>query len=184
MNHRISKLMVVVVVLVISSGATLFAANSTGPYIGELRAQEIALAHAGVSFSDATAFRVRLERDDHQMVYEVKFSNGDTRYEYKLDAMNGGLDEYEFEVRDISRRSSKSNPGTPLIGMDKALDVVLGQVPGVVRESIRIKGDRDDGRTTYEGEFYHDGYEYEFKVDAVTGRILSWEGDSVGTLWR
>jgi len=37
--------------------------------------------------------------------------------------------------------------------------------------------DEDDGVWCYEGEAYVDGREYEFELNAVTGRLMEWERD-------
>lgn len=52
--------------------------------------------------------------------------------------------------------------------------LVLDRVPGMSANSIRIKQDWDDGRLVYEGEAWHNGTEYEFEIDASTGRFLDW----------
>ena len=38
---------------------------------------------------------------------------------------------------------------------------------------IKTELDRDDGETVYEIEFKHKGYEYEYKINAETGAIIS-----------
>ena len=37
--------------------------------------------------------------------------------------------------------------------------------------------DEDDGMLLYEGDAWLDGQEYEFELDARTGRLLEWERD-------
>ena len=37
--------------------------------------------------------------------------------------------------------------------------------------------DDDDGMLVYEGDAWLDGQEYEFELDAHTGRLLEWERD-------
>lgn len=41
----------------------------------------------------------------------------------------------------------------------------------------KVKREKDDGRTEYELEFYHGGYEYEYEIDAESGSILDFEKD-------
>ena len=40
---------------------------------------------------------------------------------------------------------------------------------------MRIRQSRDDGRIVYEGQVRYNGYEYEFEIDAATGRFTDWE---------
>ncbi len=71
-----------------------------------------------------------------------------------------------------------SSSSTCDIGAEKATEIVLGKVPGAVADSIyELERDHEDGRVVYEGNVYHDGYEYEFEIDGETGNILKWEID-------
>lgn len=47
--------------------------------------------------------------------------------------------------------------------------------PGAQLDSMEM--DEDDGFLLYEGDAYLDGQEYEFELDAYTGRLLEWERD-------
>ncbi len=40
---------------------------------------------------------------------------------------------------------------------------------------MRIRLDYDDGRLIYEGVLWHGGYEYEFEINAESGRFLEWD---------
>ena len=66
------------------------------------------------------------------------------------------------------------------ITQDQALAVALEHV-NLTRDSIdyvkKIEMDYEHGRKIYEIEFYKGGMEYEFDVDAVTGRILKSKRD-------
>ena len=44
---------------------------------------------------------------------------------------------------------------------------------------LRIHTDRDDGRTVYEGKFFYNDLEYEFEVDAASGRVTDWDVESI-----
>lgn len=65
--------------------------------IGQDEAKAIALAHAGVSESDATRLKVELDRDDGRMEYEVEFDVGRTEYSYEIDAVSGEILSYEID---------------------------------------------------------------------------------------
>ena len=41
----------------------------------------------------------------------------------------------------------------------------------------KVKLDYEHGKKVFEVEFYHDGFEYEYDIDAQTGRILKHEID-------
>lgn len=61
------------------------------------------------------------------------------------------------------------------IGLERAKQIVLEKVSGAT--IITCELDYEDGRIVYEGKAYKDAVEYEFEIDAVTGRILDWEMD-------
>ena len=41
----------------------------------------------------------------------------------------------------------------------------------------RVELDFEHGRKIYEIEFYHDGFEYEYDIDAETGKVLKFKKD-------
>ncbi len=64
------------------------------------------------------------------------------------------------------------------IGIDKAKSIALSRVRGANNSHVRkLKFDYEDGRPVYEGEIRYNGWEYDFEIDAVTGKIVKWEKD-------
>ncbi|MDO5089407.1 MAG: PepSY domain-containing protein [Leptotrichiaceae bacterium] len=64
------------------------------------------------------------------------------------------------------------------IGESKAKSIALARVPGAKsRHVVKLQLDREDGRIVYEGKIIYNGLEYEFDIDAVTGKVISWEVD-------
>lgn len=61
------------------------------------------------------------------------------------------------------------------IGLDRAREIALAKQPGGTIKEISF--DFEDGRAVYEGELLHNGREYEFDIDAVSGDILKWKDD-------
>ncbi len=41
----------------------------------------------------------------------------------------------------------------------------------------RLETEQDDGRSTYDIEFFSDGHHYEVEIDPATGQIISYEKD-------
>lgn len=58
------------------------------------------------------------------------------------------------------------------IGLDKATEIVLAQLPGATLNEIEF--DYDDGMV-YEAELRKDGYEYDVEIDALTGAVVKWD---------
>jgi uncharacterized membrane protein YkoI len=72
----------------------------TGNYIGETKAKSIALSNAGLSESGVSHMKVKLDRDDGKMVYEIDFRDGQMEYEYEIDATSGAILESDAEFDD------------------------------------------------------------------------------------
>lgn len=67
-----------------------------------------------------------------------------------------------------------------LIGEDKAKKIALAKVDGATADDMRqFDLDYDDGKWVYEGEIYKGDYEYEFEINAETGKVISWEKDHI-----
>lgn len=84
---------------------------SSESYIGQARAQEIALSHAGLSAAGITSCDVELDHHDSYhhgsghhgsgcCVYEVDFHCGGYEYDYKIDARTGAVLQSEKEWDD------------------------------------------------------------------------------------
>lgn len=66
------------------------------------------------------------------------------------------------------------------IGMDRAKAAALAHA-GLSADQVRfthLQMGREDGRRVYEVEFRQNGVEYEYTIDASTGRVLSHERDT------
>lgn len=76
------------------------AAPGVQPSVDAEQAKNIAADHAGFSVSEVTFSKVELDYDDGKAVYEIEFYNGQTEYEYEVDAATGDILEYESELMD------------------------------------------------------------------------------------
>lgn len=169
--------------------------TTSSSYIGETKAKEIALNHAGVKAADTIMKKNRLDWDDGRAVYEIDFYAGNTEYDYEIDALTGAVREAEQDAMDDEDRykaqqlsgntSSGTSSGTTssstssYIGAEKAKSIALNHA-GVSAGSAYMEKaelDRDDGRTVYEVEFKSGGMEYDYEIDAVSGNILKAEKD-------
>ena len=157
--------------------------GSTGSQddIGQDRALEIALEHAGVNESDITQQRVELSNDDGVKEYEVEFYAGNQEYDYDIDAATGDIRSYDSEIENDFWQSDSTGNGSSdaasdgTITEDEAMAIVLERVPGATESDVRMHLERDYGRDNYEGELIYDQVKYEFDIDAATGDVLQWE---------
>ena len=142
-------------------------------------ALQTALADAGVNEADASRIRVTMDRDDGMLVYEVRFDAAEVEYDYEIDAQSGRIistdvERWDDDDRDDRNRTANANVA---VSRDEAVKTALGKVSGATEKDVRIELDYDDGRYRYEGDIIYNGIEYDFEIDADSGRILEWEED-------
>lgn len=151
--------------------------DSASDYIGEAKAKEIALSHAGLSAGKATFLELKLDREDGRMVYEVEFYSGNKEYDYEIDAVTGTIVGYDYDIENYTIPSS-GNSGTSsgnYITREKAQQLAQAKAPNATL--VKLEFDFDDGRAVYEGELREGRTEYEFEIDAATGNFIKWEQD-------
>lgn len=71
--------------------------NQNAASIGTEQAKSIAVSHAGFSVEDVIFKEVKLEQDDGLTEYEIEFYKENTKYEYKINAANGTILEFDVE---------------------------------------------------------------------------------------
>ncbi|MFI3253454.1 MAG: PepSY domain-containing protein [Eubacteriales bacterium] len=83
-----------------STGTTTPSTGTTTPststtLIGEAKAKSIALSHAGVSESEVSGLKVKLDYDDGVPEYEVEFNVGRTEYDYEIHGNSGTILDFD-----------------------------------------------------------------------------------------
>ena len=63
-------------------------------------AKTIAVNKAGVSISNVTFKKAKMDHDDGRMVYEMEFYSGRTEYECEIDASTGTVLDFDFDYGD------------------------------------------------------------------------------------
>ena len=161
-----------------NSGTNAGQSTSTGIITAET-AKSKALADAGLTASQVTFVRTNLEWDDGRQVYDVEFYTADYKeYDYEIDAVSGKVLDMDYDAEHYQRPSTGSSDS--YISKDKAISIALGYVSGAGTGDVRTaKLDYDDGRAEYEVKIIYNSMEYEFEIDAVTGKVLSWDKDSI-----
>ena len=153
--------------------------NQTNDYIGEAKAKQIALDHAGLKENQVTFVHTKLDYDDGRWEYEVEFYADYTEYDYDINALTGDIISFDHDAEYYNNSSSTSQNNSDYIGEEKAKQIALDRAELSESEVVmkKCKLDSDDGRWEYEIEFYAGGYEYEFEIDALNGTILSYDKD-------
>lgn len=143
--------------------------TDTSALISKERAKEIALKHAGVSVSNVT---VILDIENGVKVYEIEFKTNNKKYEYEINATTGKVLNYDTEVIKVS-----SSKPTTYIGESRAKTIAFGHADVSASEATMVKAvlDTDNGVKVYEIDFKVGRYEYEYEINATTGKIMNFD---------
>ena len=164
-----------------ASGATTTPAqttpstNTSTGAVTEAKAQEIALAHAGVKAADATITKSKLDYDDGRQVYEIEWYAGGAKYDYEIAVATGEIVNSGYEAKTVVGTGSSAT-----VSEATAKQTALARVSGATEKDIyEWKLDYDDGRPEYEGKIIYGGTEYEFTIDAASGNVTEWEAETL-----
>ncbi|MCM1267215.1 MAG: PepSY domain-containing protein [Bacteroidales bacterium] len=146
-------------------------------------AKAVALEDADV-IGEVTYTKAKLDYEDGIAIYEIEFFADNTEYEYEINAATGSVYSKSVEahhghaekvpVQDVTLGASDA-----YIDADSAVAAALAHA-GFSDTDVRItkqEFDYDDGRAEYEIEFYKDGREYEYTIDAADGSVLEYDID-------
>lgn len=107
-----------------------------------------------------------------------KLHQAEEYLDHKLDVAE---DQLEQAVRDaISPATApETSASGEIITEDQAKAIALEHACLAEADvsRLQVRKDFDDGRQEYDVEFHADRLEYEYEIDAVTGKILSFDKD-------
>ena len=148
--------------------------TSTGA-VDEAKAQEIALAHAGVKAADATITKSKLDYDDGRQIYKIEWYANGAKYDYEIAVSTGEIVNSGYEAKTVVGTGNSAT-----VSEATAKQTALSRVSGATGKDIyEWKLDYDDGRPEYEGKIIYGGTEYEFTIDATSGTITEWDTEAV-----
>ena len=165
---------------ILSGSFMSFAANNS--YIGVEKAKSIALKDAGVS--NVTFVKAKLDTEDGVTVYDVEFYKGNVEYDYEIDAKTGkilekdtDIENYTIPTKQTKNNKAKNTTNNSYIGVEKAKSIALKDAGVSNVTFVKAKLDTEDGVTVYDVEFYKGNVEYDYEIDAKTGKILEKDTD-------
>lgn len=202
-NNRKGKLIAVAAAGVLGlsllvGSISSFATSGRVGFIGEAKAKQIALSNTGLKEAEVTFVRTTLDFDNGNYEYDVEFYKGNVEYDYEIDAKTGRILSYDKEIEgfNISGKTSSNTTTTTkpnnntntdnsnsaanqAITAEKAKEIALKHVGLKAEEVSFIKAelDKERGQTVYDVEFYKGNVEYDFEIDAKTGKILDFDKD-------
>lgn len=169
-----------------------YAGNLVSPNLTEDEAMKIALEYFKLDENNIDRKKVKLEREDGRLCYEIELYVGRVEYSIKIDAQNGKAFKPEIdndhEIDDDHADVFPQQPATgDYITREQAIQAVKEYAAGkyaganIVIEDVELE---DEGvgankRYYYEVEVKVNGREYDFYVDAITGDV-SLKGELIG----
>lgn len=134
--------------------------NTDSINISQADVKDIAMKNAGVS--SVTNYRSELDYDDGVQKYDIEFVSGTKKYEYTIRASDGAI--LDKEVKNVGAIKISGNDAK-----NKALNHA-----GVSYKDIRDM-DVELENNYYEVSFETSSHEYEYKIDASSGKIVNHE---------
>ncbi len=145
--------------------------------IGQEEAKSIVLSHAGVDPQAVWFEDIETDREQGSWVYEIEFYADGVEYEYKVDAQSGKVLKAKIDRNDDEKlpvTDDAPSVDVKYISVDEAKAIALAHA-GLDAANVRFEEaefDLDDGRAVYELEFRSGAYEFEYEIDALTGKVL------------
>lgn len=154
--------------------------------IGKEKAISLAKEYAGVTESHTSYAEADAELDDVPPHYEVELYFGNGEYEYIVDGYSGEILRGKAGVAADApaEQQTPAQSAEQMISEDSAFDIAVkhfstkypeADAGSLQRRSVKL--DRDDGKLHYDVEFFISGYEVDYKIDAYSGDITSWDTD-------
>lgn len=141
--------------------------GTNGTAVSEDQAKLAALTDAGITAANAKFDKCELKKDDGHDIYEIEFTSASKKYEYKVDAATGKVLDKE------SKEDSSSSSSSAKISESKAKEIATKKAGVSDAKFSKCELEEDDKGSVYEIEFTAGSKKYEYKIDAVTGVIIS-----------
>lgn len=150
--------------------------------IGIDAALEAALEHAGAEKDEAIVYSVSREKDDGLVYYEVEFAYSGREYEYEINAYSGIVESWKASrdrLPSVAAVGTETEGDSSYVSLEDAKNAALEHAGYKEHETTDMKAalEIDKNKVVYDVEFWAEGYDYEYKVDAVSGLVLMVEKD-------
>ena len=144
------------------------------------QAKKVALDDAKLTATDVTFTKAKLDYDDGRAVYDIEFYSGAKEYDYEIDAATGRILEKDIDINDDANAPSEGQGSQTYITAEQAKAAALSAAGFSASEvrGLKAEFDFDDGRAVYEVEFKKGIFEYDYDIDAVSGKVLKAEKEA------
>lgn len=142
-----------------------------GKYITLDEAKSIALKKVGLTSSKVNFKKAKLTSDDGVAQYDIEFVHGAYEYDFEIGAKDGKILDYDKEIRKTEPApASKADYITAQTAKNIAL--AHAKLDASQVKKLEAELDKDGSDAYYEVEFKYARYEYEYKINAKTGKII------------
>ena len=194
---KYGKIIIIVVgILVVIALLILIYFKTT--FISENDVKGIIAANMNANVNDLYFEDIDFDLD--KGIYEVEVYYYNDAYEYKIDARTsteGGriiYTDFKYFTDGITNDNSNNNNSntngssnngnnatTASIPLDEAKNIALtnANLTEDAVQFLRTEQEYDDGVLVYEIDFTHGDYEYDYKINANTGEVVSYDRDSI-----
>ena len=145
----------------------------TSKFITVEEAKAAALKRASLDESQVTFTKTKLDTDDRIPHYDIDFVSGGYEYEVEVNAKNGRIIGYEREREEKKPQVDTSK----FISADAAKKAALAHAGLTEAQVTELEAELDTASLTahYDVGFKCGGYEYEYKINAKSGKVISFE---------
>ena len=196
---KYGKIIIIVVgILVVIALLILIYFKTT--FISENEVRDIVSDNMSVNSDDLYFESIDFEMDKSVYEVEVYYQNRD--YEYKIDAKDGKIIYTDYKIdnnitdnngNNNNNNNSNGNANGTIgnetnvpnnnasITVDEAKNIALTNA-NLTEDAIsllRTEQEYENGVLVYEIDFTHGDYEYDYKINATTGDIISYDRDSI-----
>ena len=144
----------------------------TSIFITVDEAKTIALKKASLVASQVTFTKAKLDTDGLVAHYDIEFVSGNYEYEFEINAKTGTVIKFEKERADnVPADTSK------YISADAAKNAALAHAGLTAAQVTELEAELDTDSLTahYDVDFKYGGFEYEYKINATSGKVISVE---------
>lgn len=144
--------------------------NNKGDILDKKAISEITLDYT----RGGVIIKIELEEDDDEYIYEVEVLTETGEYSLEINAYSGKIEKIDYDENNESNITNKELL-EGIISIEQAKNIALSLTDGGTITEIKL--DEDDGLFLYEIEVESGDEEYEIKLDAQSGQVISFEKD-------
>lgn len=147
--------------------------TASGKVIGEEKVK--AIVEKTVGKDKLTYADITLKTDDGVQEYDIKATSDTTVYDLEIDAVSGQVTSSEQEA--VSNQPNSTTSSSPASIDEAEVKKIVAKASGksnLTYTQIQLGQDDDyNGALVYDVTAYADGVEYDYDIDAESGKILS-----------